>query len=176
MKNVGAFVFPFLISLFISGCAIKSSHEFSLEGNRAVARPNYFIKLDANAGNGFDATCFTLTFIGREKPVTISAIHGSYQYNSKPIQPLELSHLSQSNAVFVPTAELFVTKSPQNIVQYVRMNYGLYDLYFQYVINDETNSCNFKVDYISKTKLRIGFPIENGLKFYWYMLHAEPGD
>jgi len=173
MKVFAKSAFLFLISVSLSGCTIESSREFLLKGNCAVTKPDHFVRLDTNAHLGFDATCFNLSFIGKEKPVFIDSIHGNYKYKSEAIQPLELSHLSQSNAVFVPSAELFVTKSPQNIVQYVRLNYGRYDLDFDYILNGKTNSCNFNVDYICKTKHHLSF---NGLKYFWYMLHAEPGD
>jgi hypothetical protein len=173
MRNVARFVFLFLISIFLDGCTIQSSQQFSLQGNCAVIKPDHVVRLDTNAGLGFDATSFTLSFVGKEKPACIDSIHGSYKYKSKALQPLGLSHLGQSNAIFVPSAELFVTKSPQNIVQYARLNYGRYDLDFDYILNDKTNSCNFNVDYVCKTKHYVSF---SGLKFFWYMLHAQPGD
>ncbi|MGB8368810.1 MAG: hypothetical protein ACLPYZ_03025 [Limisphaerales bacterium] len=173
MKNLARIVILFLIPIFLSGCTIQSSRKFSLKGNCAVSQPTHFVRLNTNAAHGFDATSFTLAFIGKEKPVSIDSIRGSYQYKSKPVQPLELSHLSQTNAVFVPNAEMFVTKSPQNIVQYVRLNYGRYKLDFDYVLNGQTNSCSFNVNYACNTEHHLNF---NGLKYFWYMMHAEPGD
>jgi hypothetical protein len=159
MKNFAQFTFLFLISIFLSGCKIETLYSSSLRGNCVVTQPDHIVRL----GNG--DTSFTLAFVGKEKLVSVDSIHGSYKYKSKPVQPLELSQLSQSNAVFVPRPDLYVIKSPQNVVQYVRMNYGRYKLNFDYVLNGQTNSCNFDVDYVLKTKRRY--------LFFWEWISAN---
>jgi hypothetical protein len=164
MKSLIRFAFLFSVLIFFSGCRTYQTPDCYLQGNCEVNQTDHIVKLKETKARGFyyeknsgglhflndgdscSANAFTLTFIGKDKQTSVDSIQGSYEYESKIRQPLELAYLDKSNAVFV-----FHTNSPDSL------EYGHYKLNMKYIFNGESNSCVFNVNYVHKTKTHVSF-------------------
>jgi len=149
MKGLSRFTALFAIFVFLNGCTINTTTHCFLKGDCAVTQPDHIVKINADGCESF----FNLTFVGKEKTLSLNSVAGSYQYKSKPVQSLQLIRLNKDSAMFSPSdADMFIGKSPDNVVQSRVMNHGQYNLNFEYVLNGQTNSCDFDVKYVSKTE------------------------
>jgi len=142
--------FPAILIVF-SGCSIHTGYSSAFSGKCAVTQSDAVISIQAEALSSF----FTLTAAGNEKQPHIDAIQGKYQYGTNSIHPLRLYYLKQDRATFIPTEDLFISKSPQGVVQSRLMKDGHYKFAFDYTINGQTNACDFDVHLTTKKRLNV---------------------
>jgi hypothetical protein len=152
-----------LCSLLVvsNGCMINKTDYGSLQGNCKVNQANHVLHLWTSIENPSEKVyhgprpkdfyqsnqenAFVLNIAGKQKPIFFDSLVSNYQYSSESFQPLELAYLDKTNAVLIPKAHL---------VHYA-IEPGQYKINLNYVINGETNSCQFDLKYEIKAKYEV---------------------
>lgn len=148
MKKFSLLIFLFLVSMCFSGCRKVCYCHF--QGKCEVIQPDCIVKIN-KLGPGYD---FILTVVGKDEKASLSidSIQGSYKYETNTVQPLRLIFSRDNRAAFVPDDALMKTKY-QGVVQSILMKDGHYIFNFDYVLNKQTNSCNFDVHLVTGTRI-----------------------
>ena len=160
-RFVQAVLFVFVL-IVLNGCLIVS-HETTvrLHGNFKLIQSDCVFRLNGvnaqyenganlvwHSANKNNINAFLLTFLDKEKQVTVFSILGTYQYDpSFSPYPLDLAYKDKTNALLV-----------LNIHSLRKLESGIYKIYIEYDFNGQTNVCNFNVNSDVKPERKIVWP------------------
>jgi hypothetical protein len=142
--------------VLLTGCTIDRLRICSAEGNRVIEQQTHSVHLSlvrpVHYGNVYAfpedltvASKFAFSFIGKTNQITVVHVSGNYQYKNRPIQPLELTYSTSSNAVFQPKPDC---------IENGWLRSGQYNINIFYTVNGQNFTGNFQVYYKVKTKIR----------------------
>jgi hypothetical protein len=148
--------FPILV--LVNGCVVDRKLHCSLQGACEINQTNHLVRLDVaragyycygrpasmhfvfHLGDSF-ANAFVLTFTGNEKGTYVDSLCASCQYRREKPKLLALAYLDKTNAVLALNTNAFPL-----------LRAGKYKINARYNFNDQTNQCNFEVNYVQQTE------------------------